>query len=185
MSWMIPGTTYECERDEVEYGLDFLQHFLSWNDKQMCDIKFITGLETYTVQNWVKRGFLEPPKQRRYTADQVCRVILINIFKNVFPMEQICGMLSYVNGKLDDSSDDIIPDSQLYFIFVRLAAKAKEVEKDPDLVINRELKDYQDPGAAERIRKVLKIMLIGYLACRMRTEAEKAMNKLMEGEATK
>lgn len=41
-------------------------------------------------------------------------------------LEKICALLSYVNGDLDDESDDLIDDSQLYRYIVRLAALTEE-----------------------------------------------------------
>ena len=46
-------------------------------------------------------------------------------------MEKICGLLTYVNGHLNDESDDLIDDSELYFIFVQLAARARSLD-DPE-----------------------------------------------------
>ena len=37
-------------------------------------------------------------------------------------LDKICALLSYVNGELDDESDDLIDDFQLYLYIVRLAA---------------------------------------------------------------
>ena len=94
-------------------------------------------------------------------------------------MERICGMLVYINGALDDESDDIIDDSVLYFMFVRLAAQARALERTGgwDQAIQDVLRDYQEPipGAKERIAKVLRVMVLGYAASRMKQEAEALM----------
>lgn len=184
MAWKIPGTLLECDRVDADKLEAQLTWFPTLGGFSMHHITELTGLEAYTVQNWVKRGFLAPPQNRRYTADQLCRIILIHMLKGVFPMDKICRMLSFVNGKLDDTADDIIPDSKLYFMFVRLAARAKALDKDPETELDRELQDYVEPypGAEDRIRQVLKIMLTGYLACRMKQEAEENLEKLLEGE---
>lgn len=90
---------------------------------QVCQI---TGLEPYAVQNWVKRGFLAPPVKKKYNRRQLSRIIIINMLKTALPMESICRILSYVNGQLDDESDDIIDDSVMYLIFLRLAAANRD-----------------------------------------------------------
>lgn len=184
MKWQIPGTLLECERQEADRLEERFSFMHSYGGLSMCHITEITGLETYMVQNWVKRGFLPPPQNRRYDLQQLCRIIIINMLRGVFPMEKICAMLSYVNGRLDDTADDIIPDCKLYFMFVSLAARAKELDNDPEELLDRTLADYVEPypGAKERVRRVLKIMITGYLACRMGQEAEKQMEALMEGE---
>jgi DNA-binding transcriptional MerR regulator len=148
----------------------------------LSQVSGITGLEPYTVQNWVKRGLLVPPERKRYTLRQLCRIININMLKGVLPMERVCGLLGYINGQLNDESDDVIDDSQLYFMFVRLAACMKELygEEDRELLLEETLSDYQEPvpGAKERVKQVLRIMLTAWLAARMRQEAEKMLDAL-------
>lgn len=184
MAWRIPGTLLECSRSEADKLEARLTWFPALGGFSMRHITELTGLEAYTVQNWVKRGFLAPPVNRSYTVDQLCRIILIGMLKGIFPMDKICRMLTYVNGKMDDTTDDIIPDSKLYFMFVRLAARAREMDQDPEGELDRVLAEYTEPvpGAGARIRKVLRIMLIGWLACRMKQEAETQMEDFLKGE---
>ena len=42
----------------------------------------ISGLEATTIQNWVKRGWIEPPKDRRYGETSIARVLIIKMFFN-------------------------------------------------------------------------------------------------------
>ena len=123
--WTIPGTVLTIQRSNAVRVPEMFQTMFLTGGIVLSQVTNITGLEPYAVQNWVKRGFLRPPQHKRYDLDQVCRIILINTFKSVLPMERICGLLSYVNGRLDDASDDIIRDSDLYFMFVRLAGRAR------------------------------------------------------------
>ena len=131
------------------------------------------------LEQTVKRGFLAPPQNKRYSLRQLCRILNINTLRGVLPMERICGMLVYINGALDDESDDTIDDSVLYFMFVRLAAQARAIERTEgwDQAIQDVLRDYQEPipGAKERIAKVLRVMVLGYAASRMKQEAETLM----------
>ena len=91
-------------------------------------------------------------------------------------------MLSYVNGDLSDETDDMIDDSKLYFMFVALAARMKELRdyEEGAKLLDAYLADYEEPmrGARERVRQVLKIMLTAYLAARMMQETEKMLNAL-------
>lgn len=151
----------------------------------LSQVANITGLEAYAIQNWVKRGFLTPPEHKRYTMRQLCRIININMLKNVLPMERICGMLSYINGHLDDESDDIIDDSQLYFMFVRLAAYYRVMHNSEgrDALIAKELENYVEPvpGAKERVTKVLCIMLTAWAAAQLQSAADRMLTEI-EGE---
>ena len=182
MEWTIPGTVLRQPRkDADQIAQQFSSMFLVGGISlgQVCGI---TGLEPYTVQNWVKRGLLTPPQKKQYSLRQLCRIININMLKGVLPMERICGMLGYINGALNDESDDIIDDSQLYFMFVHLAAHAKELDAaaDRDALLEQAVQNYVEPipGAKERVKQVLRVMLIAWLAARMQNEAENMLNKM-------
>ncbi len=182
MNWTLPGTVLRMPRqDACHISAQFNAMFLG-GGMVLSQISGITGLEPYTVQNWVKRGFLTPPEKKRYNLEQLCRIITINMLKGALPMEQVCNLLSYINGHLDDSSDDVIDDADLYFMFVRLAADAKELYRaeDRDALLERALADYDEPvpGAKERIKTALRIMLTAWLAARMQQEAHKMLTHL-------
>lgn len=182
MEWTIPGTVLQIRREDAD-GVEerFSSMFLA-GGMVLSQVASITGLEPYTIQNWVKRGFLPPPEHRKYSIGQLCRILNINMLKNTLSMETICGLLGYINGKLDETSDDIIDDAQLYFLFVRLAARAKQLE-EPDAwkrAMDDALRDYREPvpGARERIEKTLQIMLVAWLAARARQRAEQMLREL-------
>ena len=146
----------------------------------------ITGLEPYTVQNWVKRGFLSPPRNKRYTMDQLCRILNINMLKSALSLEQICGLLQYINGDLEDEGDDLISDSQLYFLFVRLAAYHRQMSNTEgrEIYLEKVLTGYVEPvpGAKDRVEHVLRIMLTAWAASQLRQVAEKMVAQLSKGE---
>ena len=182
MKWTIPGTVLRIERDHADGVEEMFSSMFLAGGMVLSQVASITGLEPYTVQNWVKRGFLSPPQNKRYTLQQLCRILHINMLKDVMPLERICSLLRYINGKLDDEGDDIIDDATLYFLFVRLAARAKQLD-DPEVwnqAMEEALGDYQEPvpGARERIMKALQIMLIGNIACKMAQTAERMLDEL-------
>ncbi len=182
MKWTIPGTVLQIERQEAEHIPELFPSMFLAGGIVLSQVAGITGLEPYTVQNWVKRGFLTAPVRKRYTLRQLCRIININMLKGILPMERICGMLGYINGQLNDESDDVIDDSELYFMFVRLAARAKELdnEAERDALLEQAMADYAEPvpGAKERVKQVLRIMLTAYVAARMRQEAENMLQQI-------
>ena len=183
MEWILPGTVLKAEAEEAS-GVEslFAPMFLA-GGMVLSQVSSITGLEPYIIQNWVKRGFLSPPQNKRYTLRQFCRILNINMLKGVLPMERVCAMLGYINGQLDDDSDDTIDDSRLYFMFVRLAAHAKQIDQNQawQEAIDQVLQDYDEPipGARERIAQVLRIMLIAYIAARMKEQAETLLTEIM------
>lgn len=182
MEWTIPGTVLKIPKKDTEHIEDVFSSMFLAGGIVLSQVSGITGLESYTVQNWVKRGFLAPPQRKRYTLRQLCRIININMLKSVLPMERICGLLTYINGTLNDESDDVIDDSQLYFMFVRLATRMKELyrEDEREAVLDQVMAEYNEPvpGAKARVRQVLQIMLTAWLAARMRQEAEKMLDAL-------
>ena len=182
MKWTIPGTVLQIRREDAD-GVEeqFSSMFLA-GGMVLSQVASITGLEPYTIQNWVKRGFLPPPQQRKYSLDQLCRILNINMLKSVLTMETICGLLQYINGKLDETTDDIIDDAKLYFLFVKLAARAKQLD-DPaawEKATEEALSDYREPvpGARERIKKALQIMLVAWIAAKTKTAAEQLLSEL-------
>ena len=182
MDWTIPGTVLTAPREEAPNVENLFRSMFLAGGIVLSQVSGITGLESYMVQNWVKRGFLAKPQQKRYTLRQLCRIININMLKNALAMEDICGLLAYINGQLDDESDDLIDDSTLYFMFVKLAARVRELN-DPaeqDRILDDMLADYQEPipGARQRVKEVLRIMLTAWIAARMRQEAERMLRNL-------
>ena len=182
MMWTIPGTVLQARRDEADNVPKQLEALFFGGGITLSQVTSITGLEAHTVQNWVKRGFLTSPVAKRYTLRQLCRILNIHMLYGAMPIERICRLLSYVNGNLDDESDDMIDDSQLYFLFVKLAARLKEMYEPAELedLLDSYLTDYAEPvpGAKERVRQTLRIMLTAWLASRLMQETEKMLSAL-------
>ena len=192
MQWTIPGTTLLGQREDADRvdnvfralflagGLTLSQD--TWLALLGAVVSGIAGLEPYTVQNWVKRGFLQPPRGKRYDMEQVCRILNINLLKGALTLEQSCQLISYINGDLTDESDDLIDDTLLYFYFVRLAARAQDLgNKDVwDVALKEVTASYREPipGAGEKLEKVLKVMLTAWLAGRLKAQAEQMLSEL-------
>ncbi len=184
--WTIPGSTLRIKREDACRVDGLFQSMFLTGGLTLSQVTSITGLEAYTVQNWVKRGFLTPPQRKHYDMDQVCRLLTINTFKGVLSMERVCALIGYVNGQLDSRSDDIIRDSELYFLFVKLAGRARELDDAQafDAIIAAELADYAEPvpGAKDRVTKALRVMLIAWLAAKMRQKAESLLDEMEKEE---
>ena len=182
MQWTLPGTVLQigpAETDRVEEV--FSSMFLA-GGMVLSQVTSLTGLEPHTVQNWVKRGYLTAPKQKRYTQRQLSRIMIINMLRAALPLEQICGLLQYVNGHLDDESDDLIDDTQLYFQFVHLAAYHRQMKnvQGRESYLEKVIEKYEEPvpGAKERVEKVLRIMLTAWAASQLRLQAEAMVKDL-------
>ena len=153
----------------------------------LSQVAAITGLEGYVIQNWVKRGCVSPPKGKRYSRRQVGRILMINLLKDALQLDRITRLLSYVNGHLDDESDDLIDDFELYLAAVGLMDRLEgDAPPDPQALSQccyEALKDYVParPGARERVAKALEVVLVAHAAARLKTRAE-GMLAALDGE---
>ena len=182
MNWTIPGTTLEGIREEADRIDKLFQSMHMAGGLTLGQVSSITGLEPYAIQNWVKRGFLSSPRNRRYNMEQLCRIITINMLKGALTLEQICSLLGYINGDLADDSDDIIDDAELYFMFVKLAARARHIggNQDWDQALKEAASGYVEPypGARERVIQVLRVMLMAWIASRFQHQVSEMVNQL-------
>ena len=185
MQWNIPGTVLTATEQDTQYIEERFRAMFLGGGIALSQVSAVTGLEPYTVQNWVKRGFLTNPVGKRYSLRQFCRILNINMLKAALPLEEICGLLQYINGNLSDESDDLIDDTTLYFLFVKLAAQHRQMKNSEgrDAILEQALSDYQEPvpGAKERVAKVLRVMLTAWAAALLRQAAEKMAAELKEG----
>lgn len=182
MQWTIPGTTLTGKRSDADRTPELFQTMFLAGGLTLSQVASVTGLESYTIQNWVKRGFLPSPKNKRYDMEQLCRLININILKGTMPLEEIIKLMAYLNGNLADESDDLVDDTMLYFYFVSLAARARYIggtENWDDALIHATA-DYKEPvpGAREKLIKVLRVMLTVWCANSLKAQAEKMIEEL-------
>ena len=181
MNWTIPGTTLTGLRSNAHRIDGLFQSMFLAGGLTLSQVSSITGLEPHAIQNWVKRGYLPPPQGKRYNMEQLCRIINMNMLKGTLHLDQVCSLMAYLNGILSDESDDLIDDSRLYFMFVRLAARARHIGGDDwENALQEITMDYQEPvpGAKEKLIRVLKIMLTVWAANTLRTPAEKMIEEL-------
>lgn len=181
----IPGTTIAWEQPDYAGAEQLFRSMFVPGGLMLGQVVGITGLETYTVQNWVKRGFLPPPERKLYKLNQVCRVVIINMLKSALLMEQICALLAYINGRLDDTSDDTIDDSDLYFAFLDALCHLDVTDGYPTVAqrnkaVADSLADYREPipGAKERVEQVLQVMLAAWGCAQLQRQAEKLVDGL-------
>ncbi len=66
---------------------------------------------------------------------------MINALKSTLSIEQICKLLSYINGALDDEGDDTIDDTELYGAFVLVAGSVQKHGLTSESEMNRLIAD--------------------------------------------
>jgi len=182
MQWTIPGTTLVGLRSDADRTDGLFHSLFLAGGLTLSQVSNITGLEPYTIQNWVKRGFLSSPVGKRYSMEQVCRIININILKGAVALEQIIKLMAYLNGDLTDESDDLVDDTLLFFLFVKLAARARYIggTKVWDDALLEITEGYQEPvpGAREKLIQVLKVMLTVWCANQLKLQADRMMEQM-------
>ncbi len=184
--WTIPGTTLTGKRSDADRTDGLFQSLFLAGGLTLSQVSSITGLEPYTIQNWVKRGFLSPPVGKKYNMEQLCRITNINILKGAMPLEQVEKLMAYINGDLADESDDLVDDTMLFFLFVKLAARARYIggTKAWDDALVEITEDYVEPvpGAREKLIKVLKVMLTVWCANQLKLQADRMMDEMQNAE---
>ncbi len=175
----LPGTAVEVEEGRLQFGFANLAGLFSVTGgltlSQICEI---AGVELTTVQNWIKRGWVAHPEQKRYRENHLARIIILNMLRSSFQLEKIAVILRYVNGSADDRADDIIPDGALYtHLCVAIDRVLMENITDTDGVrgcVDACLADYAEPygGAREKLVTALTVMTLAYLASEIKRKAE-------------
>ena len=183
MSWILPGTVLRVDSDSPAAAEETLSAMFLTGGLVLSQVTQITGLEPYIVQNWVRRGFVTAPKLRKYTRRQLSRILIINALKGALPIEQICQLLTYVNGTLDDDEDDIIDDTQLYT--PRRAGAHSRPRRLPDARRDRADDRAQPaglpraaPGDRSRVQEVLRIMLTAWRSAQLQEDAQRMLRAL-------
>ena len=142
----------------------------------------LVNIEGYTVQNWVKRRFVSPPVAKKYSKNQFCRLVTINLLKDSLSISEITGLLRYINGELDDESDDVIGDALLYEYFVKtLLLSPRRTAESFEEAARAALADsaFAKTEHKERIVSVLTVMCIAYSSTVLQRTAKSRIAELI------
>lgn len=182
---ILPGTNLEIEDGKLAYGFANISPLVSVTRgltlAQACDL---TGIEPTTVQNWIKRGWVAHPVDKRYGEYQISRMIILNMLRPSMQLEKIAVLLRYVNGNADDRGDDIIPDASLYTYLCRLSDDVLlRGVTDPAAIRETAIRltvEYKEafPGAREKLVKALTVMTLVYISATIRLKAEELFEEM-------
>lgn len=147
---------------------------------QVCTL---TGLESSTIQNWIKRGFVPRPERKRYRERHVARIMLIGAMRDCMLIERVGELMRYINGNVDDISDDCIGEDELYDLFFRTVEQACECCAAPEAVIEIAERAVStavsDPDVVQRIAPALAIMVNAHIAARYKAEADRLYDTIL------
>jgi len=149
---------------------------------QVCAV---TGLEGSTIQNWVKRGWVEHPAGKKYEEVHIARILIINALKDCIKLEHIANLMSYVNGQPSDGSEAIIKESTLYNYLCQALKKSSQAvdhsKSGVESVINDVIKDYSDPNpdSRVRIRKALTVMMFACVCTDVKRRTDAMLGQIL------
>ena len=183
---LIPGTVLDRKAMGNVTGKEFLKKIFFISDGVMLSqIREISGIDGSTLQNWVKRGWVENSKLKRYNIDQMAHILIINMLRNCMQLDKIAFLIRYVNGSVDDRGDDIIRDSELYDYICRILDK---LMRDEDGCTYETLKkciaevtsDYEEKvgGAKKRLTNALEIIVTAHYASVLKTHTDMKLSEL-------
>ena len=186
MNRIIPGTTLKYNDQAREAAFSMVAPVLeATGGLTLSQLSKLTGLEGSTIQNWIKRGWVSSTKGKKYSERQILRILLINMLRSAMKLENIVKLMAYINGSVEDSSDDIIDDAVLYNILCRIIFTAEdEGAFDPDSVkklVAREIeacaKDIRSDE--EKLHKAMFVMVMAYRSGFLKSEMEKGMDIIL------
>lgn len=182
----IPGTTLAFNDGAADNCFSLIAPLLTiTKGLTLAQVKELTGLETSTIQNWIKRGWVKNPEEKRYGEEQTMRIILINMMRGSMQMEQIAYLMSYINGSVEDRSDDILPDRELFDILCSIIYECEKKSvydtNEIDFTVESHIEKVilRDDVSRSKLKTALKAMVLAILSTRMRDLAQKALAELM------
>lgn len=183
---LIPGTKLLKKDMGGVTGLEFLSKVFFISDGVMLtQIRDVSGIDGSTLQNWTKRGWVAISKLKKYDIDQVAHILIINMLRSCMQLDKIAFLIKYINGDIEDTSDDIISDSRLYDYICRIVDKLGDLpEVDVEVtrkVIGEVTSDYVErlSGATLRLHNALEIITLAYFAAIIKKDSDTLVDKLI------
>ncbi len=183
---LIPGTRlHKADMGNVT-GMEFLSKvFFISEGVMLSQIREVSGIDGSTLQNWTKRGWVANARLKKYNIDQVAHILIINMLRSCIQLDRIALLLHYINGRIDDRSDDIIRDSVLYDYICRILDRLMEQDvcsmASIQAVIAEQITDYEEamPGARARLANALEIIVVAYYAALIKRRSDEMLADLM------
>ena len=189
MDDIIPGTKLKKAEIGGLTGKAFLRQIFFVSDGVMLSqIRKISGIDGSTLQNWTKRGWVANSHSKRYNMDQVAHIFLINMLRSCMHLNHIAWLIEYINGDVEDSSDDIITETDLYDLICSVLEGLSKYEfctSETVRAVSEELlADYRGPveDAKTKLVNALEIIVLSYYASLIRHQADGKL-RVLTGEA--
>jgi DNA-binding transcriptional MerR regulator len=171
-----PGTTVEVLHLQKGASRILFDGIFAGGGITLSQVSVMTGLEPYMIQNWVKRGFVSSPKKRVYSREQFARIIIINMLREAIQIDRICALIEAIGDVIDDTSDHLKGDDDLYHFYVDMIADGSINIRDEEsinqaaLAATKEVTE-KEANAKKQLVKILKIMMYAHTAARLKSSA--------------
>jgi len=129
---------------------------------QICNI---TGLKPHDIQNWVKRGYIPHPVNKKYETKHLARILLIDLLRESMYIEDINTLMVYINGDVDDESDDTISEEELYLLMSNIIQELDKDYSKLEQVVDKTVKN-------KKLNKALKAMAYAYISSQMSNKSK-------------
>lgn len=177
--YVLPGTNIEVRELSFNSAESLINSIFLTGGLVLSQVSGMTDCAAHVIQNWVKRGFLAPPQNKKYSKRQFCRIAFINFLKEVMLIERVTALMGYINGALDDESDDLVDDFTLYCYFIDTIGRINDFTSEEIRRCAQEAAGgFADKFARGRLLDTLEIMTTAYGASRLKTEADIMINQL-------
>lgn len=99
-------------------------------------------------------------------------------------LEQIAFLMSYINGSVEDRSDDILPDRELFNILCSIIYECEQKSvydtNEIDITVEQHIQyvALRDDISRSKLKTALRAMVLAILSTRMRDLAQKAFMEL-------
>lgn len=177
----IPGTSIPFDENDNSFN-KVSQIIQVANGLFLNQVCHITNLQTSTIQNWVKRGYVPKPQNKKYYERHLARILLISSLRECMIIEDIGELMVLINGDVDDISDDIISEEKLYNLFC-LTIKRLDPDNLNDSVIESTIEtllpDFEGKTKTKLIYS-LKVMVYSYIAAKCRKNVDEYLNIIRE-----
>ena len=162
MKRLIPGTTIKYTEQARNSAFSLISPVLeATGGLTLSQLSKLTGLEGSTIQNWIKRGWVSSTKGKKYDEQQVLRILLINMLRGTMKLESIVNLMTYINGDVEDTADDIIDEILLFDLLCKMKECDSGITSD-----------------AEKLSKAMYVMVMAYRSAWLKSEMEKGMEAI-------
>ena len=169
----LPGTTIELPRSMPALRTLSSSLFLTGGLTPM-QVADLTNLSAQVLRNWVKRGFLSPPVNKRYSQPQFFHIAILNFLKDHLQLEVAARVIKHVNINLPGRGGDLIDETSLYHYFIEALFLTDNDIGKVDAAVKHTLQSFREPyhGARGRLTLVIRILIILHISSQIKNSAE-------------